>query len=267
MARSIGAAAIVVLAAVLGTATATAATAAVDHPAAAASASPTAARATSSATLRVVVRRISTGGSAKFTYTVANLSSGQSAQLQRTFGTARTWKRVVGLAARRNASLTAPALGTLGAYAYRIAIVRAGKLVKSTGPLMVYVYGNVPLTPFSNGGGTEQVGSTLFSYTDSQYAYDYPSYDQNQVFTATSCRSLTVRYAGNDYAQSNGEIAYLDFVQSSSDPAYNQTAAGVIGSVTVALDGGPLYIDTATSEGDTINFNITGSCYTVSGTR
>lgn len=245
--------------------TATTATATADHPAAASSAS----RPSPFASLHGVITRISTGNKARFTYTVANLSSGQSAQLQRTFGTARTWKRAEGLAARRNATVTAPALGTLGKYAYRVAIVRAGKLVKASAPVTVYAYGNVPLAPFCAGGcaGTEQVGSTLFSFTDQADGGYYPSYYQNSAFSATSCRSLAVRFAGGDIAQGAGETSYVEFVQSSLDPVYAQTPAGVIGSVTVALDGGPLYIDTATTQGDGMDFSITGSCYTVSGTR
>jgi hypothetical protein len=275
MVRSIGVSAIAVLATVLGTATA--ASAAVGQPAGASGSSraslpaslPAAgARPGSFASLHGVITRITVGRSARFTYTVANLASGQTAQLQRTFGTAKAWREVAHLAAKRNAPLTAPALGTLGKYAYRVAIVRAGKLVKSSPSVMVYAYGNVPLAPFCGGGctGTEQVGNTVFSYTDETGADYYPSYSQNQAFTATSCRSLTVRYAGTSNVQADNATSYLEFVQSSVDPVYSSTPAGAIGSVTVALDSGPVYIDTATGDGAPISFNMTGSCYTVSGT-
>jgi hypothetical protein len=275
MVRSIGVSAIAVLATVLGTATT--AGAGVGQPAGASGSSHASLSASlpvagahpgSFASLHGVITRITVGRSARFTYTVANLSSGQTAQLQRTFGTAKAWKEVAHLAAKRNAPLTAPALGPLGKYAYRVAIVRAGKLVKSSPPVMVYAYGNVPLAPLcgSGCGGTEQVGNIVFSYTDQASADGYPDYQQNQAFTATSCRSLTVRYAGSETPQSENATSYLEFVQSSADPVYSSTPAGAIGSVTVPLDGGPLYIDTATDDYHLIYFNMTGSCYTVSGT-
>jgi hypothetical protein len=131
------------------------------------------------ASLRGVSTRISTGQSAKFTYTVANLASGDAAQLQRQFGSAGAWKAVAALAARSNAAITAPALGTLGKYAYRVAIVRAGHTLKNSPSVTVYAYANVSLVPdcgYVSCGGSLQVGNNIFSYSDFANAGLYPQY-------------------------------------------------------------------------------------------
>ncbi len=214
-----------------------------------------------------VTTRVGTGQRPVFKYTVADLASGQGAQLQRQFGTAGTWRKVAALGATKLAVVTAPALTTLGEYPYRIAIVQAGKVVKSTAAVTAYAYGSVALTPFGIQAGTVQVGSVLFSYTNATASDAYPAYNQNTAFaTATSCRSLTVQYAPDSFGGANIGTAYLEFVQKSSDAVYVSDPAGDIGSVTVALDGGPLYMDTANTYSNEIVSTITGSCYTVSGT-
>jgi hypothetical protein len=42
-------------------------------------------------------------------------------------------------------------------------------------------------------------------------------------------------------------------------------AAGVVKTITVPLDGGPLLINTSSTHGDGIEFTFAGSCYTPSG--
>jgi hypothetical protein len=163
--------------------------------------------------------------------------------------------------------VTAPALATLGKYPYRIAIIQGGKVARSTSDVVVYAYATVPLTPFGNEDGTEQVGSTIFTYTDVTTSGEYPQYLQNTAFAeATSCRSLTVHYAADAFGGNDIGTAYLEFVQTSSDAVYSSVPAGQIGAATVTLDGGPLYIDVANTYSNDIMFNITGSCYTDSGT-
>jgi hypothetical protein len=66
-------------------------------------------------------------------------------------------------------------------------------------------------------------------------------------------------------AQQSGEIVYLEFVQTSSDPAYASVGTAAIKSVTVPLDGGPLFINASSTNSDNIYFTATGSCYTPSG--
>ena len=51
----------------------------------------------------------------------------------------------------------------------------------------------------------------------------------------------------------------------SSDPVYASTTPGVVKSVTVPLDGGPLYINASSTDDANVMFTATGSCYTPSG--
>ena len=212
--------------------------------------------------------RISAGQAPRFKYSVEHLASGQKAWLERQFGSAGTWKEVAPLASTRLSTITAPKLPTLGRYAYRAVITSGRKTLRTSAQVPVFAYAKVQLAPICGGecSGTEQVGNQIFSYTDTAFANQYPSYQQNTAFGGpTSCRSLSVRFAGDDGAQGDGSTSYLEFVQQSSDPVYAQVGPGSIATVNVALDGGPLYIDLATTQGDDVALNITGSCYTVGG--
>lgn len=214
------------------------------------------------ATLTGVTTQVDTGSAPSFTYAAQGVPSGDSVMLQRTFGQA--YQDVATLSGA-NGPVTAPALSAMGKYLFRVAIESNGTPVATSAPVTVEAYGNVPLLPFNDGNGTVQVGNRLFSYTDNQSSSQYPQYQQNQAWTASTCRSITVQFAQDQGGQSNNGTAYLEFVQTSSDPANASAPAGTVKSVTVQLDGGPLYINTSSSTGNGIDFTATGSCYTPSG--
>jgi hypothetical protein len=182
--------------------------------------------------------------------------------LQRTYG--QTYKDVQTLTGT-SGSVTAPVLDAMGQYSFRVVIESDGTEVSASDTVAVDAYGNVPLVPFNNGGGTVQVGNRLFSYTDQQGAGGYPRYEQNQAWTSSTCRSITMVFGGDTNVQQFGETVYLEFVQTSSDPVYASVPSGALKSVTVPLDGGPLYINTSSTEGNNVVFAATGSCYTPSG--
>ena len=110
-----------------------------------------------------------------------------------------------------------------------------------------------------------QVGSRVFTYTDVADGSRYPQYNQNQAWTASTCRSITVQFADGTNGQQDNATAYLEFVQQSSDPVYASAAVATVKSVTVPLDGGPLYINGSSSAGYGVVFTATGSCYTPTG--
>lgn len=229
---------------------------------------------TGAVTLTGVATKVNVGSAPSFTFTASGVGHGESVVLERQFGTAGTWEPVKTLVPVANeAAETAPALSTLGKYYYRVAIMQAGATLKSSQTVTVYAYRNVQINPdcgYTTCGGSQQVGSHLFVYNDWERASIYPQYLTVTPFAnGTSCRSITVQFAGNYYAQDGGETAYLEFIQQSSDPVYASAAAGVVKSVTVSLDGGPLNMNAALGGdyGDLyqILFNMTGSCYTVSG--
>jgi eukaryotic-like serine/threonine-protein kinase len=218
--------------------------------------------ATGAVTLTGATTQVAVGAAPSFTYTAQSVASGETVELQRTFG--QTYEDLVSLSGA-NGPVTAPALDAMGKYSFRVAIESDGTVVSTSAPVTVEAYGTVQLVPFNDGSGTVQVGNRLFPYTDNQGASQYPQYQQNQAWTASTCQSMTVQFTESTSGQSNNETAYLEFVQTATDPTYASAAPGTIKSVTVPLDGGPLYIDTSATDGDSIDFTATGSCYTPSG--
>ncbi len=218
--------------------------------------------ATGTATLTGTTTQVAVGSAPSFTYTAQGVPAGETVVLQRTFGQA--YGDLVTLSGA-SGPVTAPALGEMGKYSFRIALESGGTVMSSSAPVVVEAYGTVQLVPFNAGSGTVQVANRLFAYSDNQGASQYPQYSQNTAWTASTCRSMTMQFTADDTGQHNNETAYLEFVQTSSDPAYSSAEPGTIKSVTVALDGGPLYIDTSSTNGDGIDFTATGSCYTPSG--
>jgi hypothetical protein len=133
-----------------------------------------------------------------------------------------------------------------------------------------------PLCDDSECNGTQEVGSTVFSYTDEAEALDYPQYYEHQAFQGaqTSCRNLTVRFSGDSWAQDDGHptVDYLKFVQQSMPPVYAQVGVGKIAIVHVKLEGGPLFIDASVANDPGVHnsyvlLNITGTCSTPNGIR
>lgn len=143
----------------------------------------------------------------------------------------------------------------------------------------VHTYKNVPLKPLCDSddcSGTQQVGSTVFSYTDGAEAGTYPQYFEHQAFqaTPTSCSDLTIRFSGDSWAQEDGHptVDYLKFVQQNTPTVYATVGVGKIATVHVHLDGGPLYIDSAVANDPGIHnsyveLNVTGTCSTPDGIR
>ena len=214
------------------------------------------------ATLTGDTTQVDVGSAPSFTYTAQDVPAGDSVVLQRTFG--QTYADVTPLTGA-NGPVTAPALDTMGKYSFRVAIESNGSVLSASAPVVVEAYANVPLAPFNGGGGTVQVGSRVFTYTDVADGSSYPQYNQNQAWTASTCRSITVQFADGTNGQQDNATAYLEFVQQSSDPVYASAAVATVKSVTVPLDGGPLYINGSSSAGYGVVFTATGSCYTPTG--
>ena len=193
---------------------------------------------------------------------LATLGPGDSVALQRTFGQA--YQDVTPLSGA-DGPVTAPALDTMGQYSFRVAIESNGSVLSACAPVTVEAYASVPLAPFNAGSGTVQVGNRVFTYTDTADGGTYPQYDENQAWTASTCRSITVQFADGPNGQQDNATAYLEFVQQSSDPVYASAPVATVKSVTVPLDGGPLYINGSSSAGFGVVFTATGSCYTPTG--
>jgi hypothetical protein len=116
-------------------------------------------------------------------------------------------------------------------------------------PLRYNNVGLLPLCDSDDCSGTQQVGSKIFAYTDEAEADIMPNYWKHSAFqqSMTSCKSLTVQFAGDEWAQNDGNatVDYLKFIQESAAPVYATVGVGKVGTVHVPLDGGPLIIDAA----------------------
>lgn len=223
---------------------------------------PTAPASPAVLSLSGVTTEIDAGRAPAFRYTAQNIPAGDTAVLQRTFG--HTFKNVMTLTDSTGRAVTPPVLSVMGKYIYRIALVGSGSMPDASNDVTVHAYGNIPLTLLGGNSGTEQVASRIFSYSDQAGPAQYPAYQQNKATSVSTCRTLTMQFAGDDMDQADGSTDYLEFIQSSTDPVYASAPAGTVTKVTVHLDGGPLYINASVKGFSIISavvFNATGSCY------
>lgn len=138
-------------------------------------------------------------------------------------------------------------------------------------------YSTVDLRPLCDSGdcgGTQQVGNTIFAYTDEAEACTMPRYCEHKAFQqgATTCRSLDVQFAGDQWAQEDGHptVDHLKIIQQSLAPIYATVKVGKIGKVHIPLDGGPLIINAAVENDPGVHnsyvlLKVTGSCSTPDG--
>lgn len=89
---------------------------------------------------------------------------------------------------------------------------------------------------------------------------------------ATTCRSLDVQFAGDQWAQEDGHptVDHLKIIQQSLAPIYATVKVGKIGKVHIPLDGGPLIINAAVENDPGVHnsyvlLKVTGSCSTPDG--
>ncbi len=233
-------------------------------------ATPSSARTAATASLKPVHTKITAGTKPSFKYGFAHLPRGSVRYLQRQFGSAHVWKNVVRVYGR-SGTATAPKLA-IGRYVYRMHVTKNRITVVNSRTHPIYSYGKISLTALCGGmdsadceSGTEQVGSTIFSYVMLVSGDVYPSYYQAATTSRTSCRSVKLRFA-ND-ASPDTATSYLKIVQSRTDPQYAQTGPGTVGSFSAHLDGGPFYIDAAGSNGYGSYLAGSASCYTMDGHR
>lgn len=223
------------------------------------------------ATLVIPNDRINASQSFTISFSTTNVPGGARILLQREFGTAKVWKSVERLHGR-SGSATAPAV-PLGQYLYRVDIVVA-KTAASSPPKKLYAYGAVPFQTVcaairgSCDTQTEQIGTTIFTYVWSANADAYPRYSQDISEKSTTCRTGTLQLAQPNSDGTND--AYLQIIQSASDPENGSTVAGTIGTFAITFDGGPWILNVASSnlnygDGDSVQINGTFDCYSTTG--
>jgi hypothetical protein len=200
------------------------------------------------------------------TYRTAHLPAGAKDYLQRQFGSAHVWKNVMLLKA---ASGTATAPGVqIGKYAYRMHVTKSGKVLVNSRTRSLYSYGTVALSTLCAdeyvecSTNTVQIGDHVFSYVLTG-ANAYPDYSTVLKLTSTSCNSMDLQFGTDD--TTSGAEAYIEVIQTSSDPEYGSTPISTIGTFTGGLDGGPFYLEVSETNEYLTYVNGTANCYTLSG--
>jgi len=223
------------------------------------------------ATLTLASSQVDAGSAFKVSFQTIGVSGSARVYLQRQFGTAKVWKSVRQLKGAEG-TVSAPSV-QIGEYKYRILIVVGRKTIMSTTKTL-YAYGSVAfetvcLNPkiSKNGScstGTAQEGTTILTYAGEFSSQNYPTYDQALSVRTTTCRSVTLQFAMQTVAIGT---AYVQIIQSASDPQSQSTAPATIGTLSASLDGGPWILNVASSDSqyDDVLINGTFNCYSTSG--
>jgi hypothetical protein len=222
-------------------------------------------------TFAISSESVDAGTSFTVTYGVRNSSATARVYLQRQFGTAKVWKSVKRLSGAEG-TVAAPDV-PIGKYEYRVYVIE-GRTIATSPIKLLYSYGEVPfetvcqnplLTKSSDCNiGTEQVGTTIFSYAGGFFGGYYPTYDLALSAKTTTCRSVTLQFAQRT---SDGSYdTYVQFIQSATDPEAMTTGPNTIGVITATLDGGPWILNVAGDDGpDDVKLNGTFDCYSTTG--
>jgi hypothetical protein len=240
------------------------------HPVAAGALAHPTAPSHPSATFSFVNNKINSGAKPRLTYSTVHLPRRSKIYLQRQFGSRRAWKSVEHLK-KPSGTAGTPAV-QMGSYAYRIRVLAGKKAVTTSAVHHLYAYGNVAYatlcteTDASCQQGTMQVCDTVFTYVQHiPGTTTYPTYTQILSLGKTSCSQIKIRWAAFD--TTSGDASYTKILQSSSDPRKASTPSNTIGTITARLDGGPLIVDGATTDGNDMFLNGSARCYTTSGLR
>jgi len=223
------------------------------------------------ATFAIPNDRINASNPFAISFSTTNVPRGARIFLQREFGTAKVWKSVTSLHGRSGAA-TAPGV-PLGQYLYRVDIV-VGRASSASSPKPLYAYGTVPFQTVCAAffgqcaSQTEQVGSTIFTYVYQASVSLYPKYSQVISAKSTTCRTGTLQFAQPNSVVNND--AYVQIIQSATDPENGSGAPGTIGTFAINFDGGPWILNVSSANslnGYTSPVQINGvfDCYSTTG--
>lgn len=238
----------------------------------------------SSAKLAFSNDEVGSGSPIEFGYSTRNLPAGSLVELQRQVGFDHVWENVLSTPVRSGVR-TVPGV-PLGAYAYRLQVVDAKRVVVTSNVALLWSYGNVPLLNICNANNnininpngnilismgcvlnTVQVGASILTYLiEDTTATSAPNYSTVIKAGDTSCRSITVQWALDNNAAA-GDSATVEVVQADASPQSATTTQGTIGDTTFSLTGSPFYLNDwiQSSNGDNVYINGTMSCYTGNG--
>lgn len=110
---------------------------------------------------------------------------------------------------------------------------------------------------------TVSIGTTLFSYAGYSSGYPYaPKWRRVLQFGATSCTELVLNFA---VPSTKAGDASIHVVQTNTPEAVAVTPLNTVGSLTVALDGGPFYVEATATVDISVYLNGHATCTTFNG--
>jgi len=226
--------------------------------------------------------RISSSTKPVIEYKASGLPAGAKLELQRTFGTAKVWKDVTWLKGHNGTKTIASV--RLGLYSYRIKVYKQHKNIVFSPAKALYSYGRIQLASLCNAQynhssidvydtnncdtQTVQVGGNIFTYLIEDTPPGWTSTDTVVKVSgkSTSCRSISIQF-GLDNNAGSSDKAYVQVIQAAGNPQSTSVAEGSIGSAYFKLDGGPWYLNLATSNAYTDNEYVNAylSCWSPTG--
>ncbi len=167
----------------------------------------------------------------------------------------------------------------MGLYHYRVvAVYPDGKFMTGSSWQRLYSYGTVSLNALCHAegatiggdgcqGGAVQVGLNLFAFAieGNLQLNKPPIYGTIIDFPATTCRSLSLEIALDSANSKPGDTAMVQVIEGTSAPQFASIVQGSVNTFNVALDGGPFFIQNASTANDYIFYGGTGSCWSPTG--
>jgi hypothetical protein len=217
---------------------------------------------------------LATGNRFRLSYTSSGLPSGSALALQFNLGPKYGWTRIEQLPDTRGQVVSPPA--PEGKRRYRVVAVARGRVVASSVPRTIYVYGSTPYAfVCANAKIThvgcvtrdtwEYVGSTVFHFAAIRVAPGRPVYSTVVAARHSTCRAVTLRFAGA--TTSPPYTVYVRVTRPGHPPQVSSAPSQTVGSLHANLGGGPWTIQVAAAPGvSPVMVNGNFNCYTLFGT-
>ncbi len=173
------------------------------------------------------------GQSFKVRYATKNVRSGYKVELQRTFGTSGTFKKIASLKANTSTTATSTTPG-MGKYRVRVVVKsKSGTVVAKTASKTLYSFEWVSLAELTNRKtSTVDINGSLFRYAFHTY---YTDYTRVVALDRSTCRRVSLQAVNTDH---EGVTGALQVVQERRDPVTVALPQNVIQSTATSLNLG-----------------------------
>lgn len=220
-----------------------------------------------SVSLTLVNDKRAAGQSFTVKYSTKNVRSGYKVELQRTFGTSGTYKKIAGLKANRSTSVSRSTPG-MGKYWLRVVVKNtAGKVVAKSASKTLYSFEWVSLAELTNRKtSTVDINGSLFRYAFHTY---YSDFTRVVGLDRSTCRRVSLQAVNTDH---DGVTGALQVVQERRDAVTVALPQNVIQSTATSLNLGAaveIEVKTADPVGSYADAYVNGKleCWSADGER